>query len=138
MQPSSKASTFVGDGRQEALGEHSHLLGVGLASLDELDEARTHSTREFDMRGDLRRRSLIRPAGDGADRADNPHPIGVGDGKNSTKSRLDHADHGHIETGLKLIESNGRRRVAGHHDDLGIVGFHHPLGDLWAKRRTSS
>ena len=43
----------VGDGRQQALGEHSHLLGVGLASLDELDEARTRSTREFDMRGDL-------------------------------------------------------------------------------------
>ena len=57
------------------------------------------------MRGDLGRRSLIRPAGDGADRADDPHPIGVGDGKNSTKSRLDHADHGHIETGLKLIRA---------------------------------
>ena len=60
--------------REQTFGEHVDLVGVDVAGLDELHEARAGGARELDAR---RGRDLLVGAGrDGADGADRTDPTG--------------------------------------------------------------
>ena len=117
-------------GCQEPLGEHVDLVAAGVASLDELDETGTGRTAELHTTVRLVHRALICARANGADRADHTHVAVAGGRHQRAHSRLDDADHRHIERRTQFVERRGRRRVARHDDELHVVFLDEKPGDL--------
>ena len=120
----------VDDRSEQALGEHVHLFGIGLASLDELDEPGAGGTGELDVRRGQGGGLLVGAASDGADGADHPDSVGVGDRQHRSQAGLDDTDHRDVDAGLELVEGDGGGGVAGDDDQLRVEVLDHPVGDL--------
>ena len=116
--------------REEALGQDRHLLAVGLAPLDELDEARARRGRERDVgpgRLDGPGVGARRHGAHRADHADAARPGGLDEG---SRAGLDHLEHGDRQLGRQLVETGRGRRVAGHDHGLGLEVLDQAPGQL--------
>ena len=109
----------VADGREQALGEHVHLVGVDVAGLDELDESRAGRARE-------RRRRRVASRWYAPDAIVPTVPITptrprAGDAGRGAQPRLDHADHRDVEPLPQHVERGGGGAVARHHERLHVA-----------------
>ena len=120
-----------GDGRREqTLGQHVHLLGVGLTSFDELHEPGTGQRGGVDRRSGRRDRRLVRARVDRADRADHTDSPIACRAHERADARVDHPDDRDVVTIRQVVERGRRGGVARHDDELGAAPLDQLLADL--------
>ena len=130
--------------RQQALGEHVHLVGVDVAGLDELDEAGAGGARELDVGASMRSAARwYAPGRDRADRADHADATGPGRSHGSPHPRLDHADHRDVGSRSSSASSaaaaallHATTRGASPRVDEEVGDLERVLHDLVARLRT--
>ena len=116
-------------GREQALGQHVHLIGFDVALFDEFDESRAGRARELETGIELRRRPLIGTRRDGPHRSDHTDPTDTGRALRGAHAGLDDAHDRHVETLPQMIERDGGRAVARDHDHSDVV-FEQQIDDL--------
>ena len=116
--------------REEALGQDRHLLAVGLAPLDELDEARARRGGERDVRPGRLDGPGVGAGRHGAHRADHADAARPGGLDEGSRAGLDHLEDGDRQLGRQLVEAGRGRGVAGHDHGLGLEVLDQAPGQL--------
>ena len=118
------------DGGEQTLRQDVDLIALGLAPLDELDEAGASTAGELHRRPLRPPRPLVRTRRDGPDRAYDAHSPVPGDEDGRAHAWVDHSDQGDVELEPEQIQGGGRRGVARDHDHLHAMFADEVGGDL--------
>ena len=119
------------DGGQQPFGQHRDLVAFDLAALHELHEPWAGGTTQLDGHPCVTHRGLICPRANGAHRGDDPDPSGGGGRHQGPNPRLNDPDHRNSTGRGQLIAGHrGRRGVAGHDQQLGVVTVHQVASNL--------